>query len=481
MTDKVAIAESLINEEIIHVVNNQIVAYNFKGLYVPENDNYLYGIVKTRIPSFKIKSSEIKEIILLWKNDLRVRRSYEEMTLPEHLINFRNGVLDLKTGYLHPHSVHMKSMMQVNVDYVPGATCPNFKNLVNSAIEEPLDRLRLQETFCAALTKTRLDQIVILYGKSRSGKSVIAKVLEKMLGQNNVSNIPMDEISEKFNAENIMHKLANIAHDMPNVVIKKASVIKALTGGDTIHSNVKYGKNVSFDNYATIIGVSNYLLTFSEESDAIKERLQYIVFKNKVPKSKRNVHLANKLLKEVSGILNWALEALPRLRVNNYTLTVNNHDISNLVEVADHHEVIHELMNSKLELNPNNKILTSDLHKIVIDECNISGGKQLTPQKIKKYLLAHYSTLKVGTPTKDRRNYYLGVGVRNIVDDFYFYDEHPHIEYDEEEIIFDDEPMENIDHAEFEREKDAYCNEFGNFSEPYVFICEENNVVELIE
>ncbi len=58
----------------------------------------------------------------------------------------------------------------------------------------------------------------------------------------------------------------------------------------------------------------NAMPNFADDSGALAERLMFIDFERAVPPEKRDPMLLQKLVAEVSGITNWAIDGLARLR-----------------------------------------------------------------------------------------------------------------------------------------------------------------------
>ena len=82
------------------------------------------------------------------------------------LYNVRNGVLDLRTGQLHPHTAEMYITKYADVEYDPKATCPKWEEFVHTICcgDEDLAAF-LQRTFGLALTADQSAQhLWIHYG-----------------------------------------------------------------------------------------------------------------------------------------------------------------------------------------------------------------------------------------------------------------------------------------------------------------------------
>ena len=80
---------------------------------------------------------------------------------------------------------------------------------------------------------TKAQKSFMLVGLANTGKSTILScVQELLLGAENVSNIPLQMLSERFQPAELFGKLANIYADLPSKSIDDAGMFKAVTGED---------------------------------------------------------------------------------------------------------------------------------------------------------------------------------------------------------------------------------------------------------
>lgn len=72
------------------------------------------------------------------------------------------------------------------------------------------------------------EKAFILYGPGRSGKSTFLKVIEQILGKSQISNVALQDLSQRFKASLLHGKLANIYADLPNKSIQDTGVLRRL-------------------------------------------------------------------------------------------------------------------------------------------------------------------------------------------------------------------------------------------------------------
>jgi putative DNA primase/helicase len=92
--------------------------------------------------------------------------------------------------------------------------------------------------------------------------------------------------------------------------------IKRVVSGETLKARPIYGKPFEFKSTAKVWWAMNDKPIIKSTSSSMWRRLKLIPFNRKFEEHEKDVRLREKLLAELPGILNWALEGLQRLRAN---------------------------------------------------------------------------------------------------------------------------------------------------------------------
>jgi putative DNA primase/helicase len=157
-------------------------------------------------------------------------------------------------------------------------------------------------------------------------------VILAFLGEQNVSSVSIQQLAtkDKFVIASLYGKMANIRDDLSKDVIYSGGKIKELTGRFQVEGQKKFGDPFNFTNRAYFIFSCNALPPVQEDDSAYFNCVLIRLFKNKFGGyAKPDRELQDKLTTpdELSGILNWALEGLKRLRDNGWnfgnTITVD--------------------------------------------------------------------------------------------------------------------------------------------------------------
>lgn len=265
--------------------------------------------------------------------------TFKEKPENNRYIIMHNGVYDLKKfKFINGFSENIFSTYALDYDYVEGDACDKFKAFLKDIFNDDKELIRVVQemfgyTFCYGESPS--DCFYFLYSAGRSGKSVLCNILKKLHGENRVSGLSLAGLEERFQLAAIADKVLNISSENTKSKLMESGRLKAITGRDTIVIEEKYKEPKSMQIYTKLIIVSNHYLTINDESNGLWQRIRAIPFPNTyVPKPINGVmrpnvkyqipNLEQMLLKEISGIFNWAMEGLIRLRQNNYVFSESN-------------------------------------------------------------------------------------------------------------------------------------------------------------
>jgi len=236
-------------------------------------------------------------------------------------INLFNGQLSLDeylaglTFPIHGHTPNYFATTCLPFSFNERAQCPRWMQFLDEVAPDPDIQRMLQQMMGLLLVPDRdFQHFWILVGPGANGKSKVCEVLSALLGEGNVSNVSLEQMSEKHTPIAMLGKLANIAYEIETEEVKAGEgIIKAITGGDPITLNEKFRSPFQAVLDARLLFACNELPVFKDRSQAIKRRLIIIPMMVEIPKEKRDLRLFEKLKKELPGILNWALEGLKDL------------------------------------------------------------------------------------------------------------------------------------------------------------------------
>lgn len=221
-------------------------------------------------------SSREEEVMKKLARDTKVP---PERLNPPGYVNFRNGILDLKSGELQAHSPYRLSSAQFNAAYDPEAKTSRIETFLKEILREE-DIPRLCEMLGLAMdTKTDRHKAFLLVGAGNNGKSTLLKVIQELLGSENLSTVGLQTLEEsQWAPARLFGKAANLVSDMDISALKTAATFKSAVAGDRISGERKFKPNFYFEPTATHILSMNELPPNFDRTKGFYRRLEIIDF-----------------------------------------------------------------------------------------------------------------------------------------------------------------------------------------------------------
>ena len=179
------------------------------------------------------RTRDINDITNQWSINKKIRVSPDEVNKDPFILNLKNGLYDVRTKELKKHTPEIITTIQLNANYNPSAKGPVFDKFINEVVPDPNNRLLVQEMLGYSITNfNNAKKVFILEGRGDTGKSTFLNIIEDMLCKENISNVMLQKIGDRFNIAQLYGKVANIFADLPNTPLTENSTFKALTGAD---------------------------------------------------------------------------------------------------------------------------------------------------------------------------------------------------------------------------------------------------------
>jgi putative DNA primase/helicase len=289
------------------------------GFYQPGGDERIAVEVKHLLAESKIsakwsthRSKEVTEYIRV-----DAPRLWEQP--PRDRINVLNGILDIVTGELGDHTPEFLSSVQLPVLYYPEADCPAWDRYISAWFPEDARQLAYEIPGWLATPDTSIQKAILLLGEGANGKSSYLAALGAFIGRENFATLSLQKIeADRFAAARLVGKLANICPDLPSDHLSSTSTFKAITGGDPISAEYKYGSSFDLRPFARLVFSANHPPRSGDASHAFYRRWLVVPFDQSFepgeqrPRDELDSELSDP--RELSGVLNRALEALRGIR-----------------------------------------------------------------------------------------------------------------------------------------------------------------------
>lgn len=251
--------------------------------------------------------------------------SEDKLDAYPNLINLRNGIYNLDTNQLIPHDSTLLLTSQLPFEYDPAAIAPMWTAYVLTTFVDKTGQVPdpelvsfMQEIIGYSLTTDISHQIMFwCIGEGENGKGVLFHVLTQ-LGGTSAIYLDLNILRrEKYQLANLVGKriaLCSEANTRDNLV--EDGPIKALVHGDPYP--VRQIRREPFTLYpqTKFWWSMNRMPVVVDTSHGFWRSMRPIPFNKIFSDSDRIIDLKEKLNKELSGIFNWALIGLYRIRQN---------------------------------------------------------------------------------------------------------------------------------------------------------------------
>ncbi|MBR2133440.1 MAG: toprim domain-containing protein [Eubacterium sp.] len=325
-------------------VNNTAVFYIYKnGVYKAISDSLLKGYIKQYITDYDesiLKMPNVEEAYKNLMTDLEYVKP-DELDSRQNIINFENGLLDLDTMTLLPHTPDILSTIQLPCKWKQDAPEPIvFNRFMNTLTNGDTGAKELLVQFIGITLSNvpgyKFKKALFLFGKGNTGKSQLRTLVERLLGSDNCCAVDLVELEERFGMANIFGKRLIGSNDMTFARVKQISKFKLLTGGDAVEIERK-GKDKFTAVYKGVIWFcTNELPRFGgDRGDWVYERIMPVECRNVIAPENQDKYICEKMFAEREGIVKMAVEALRRAIDNGYTYNIPSSSLALLDEYKE--------------------------------------------------------------------------------------------------------------------------------------------------
>lgn len=308
-----AICDYFVNKGDIFVLGGECYQYR-DGVYVEASSHVRNTIKDMIVVDTLITQNRIMECFRLICDDVRLQRTTAELNHDKNLINFQNGVWDIERGELLPHDSKYLQTLQIPHpvgEYKPFTETRLYDFFKKTNLpKEDIKMLLKYMAYCLTLDYG-LKTFMILCGQSNTGKSVLIRFFENLVGKQNVSSLSMHELNMRFYPSQLYNRLLNSCADNSSLPLSSIENLKKITGGDQIMHEKKGKEPFFFVPFCKLIFSFNQLpLQLEEKSNAFYKRMR-ILFMN--TELFLNNDYVNDLCSEegVSEIIPYLLHLLP--------------------------------------------------------------------------------------------------------------------------------------------------------------------------
>ena len=299
------------------------------GCYRSYADEMIKGLIKKYITDYDeslLHMRDVNEVFQQLITDLNFVIS-DDVNIDENLINFSNGLLNVETMELLPHSPGVLSTIQLPCEWtgVPADTpvFDKFLHTLTSGNKEIQELLMQFIGVCISNVKGwRMKKALFMVGAGDTGKSQLKSLTELLLGKGNYVAMDLGEIEARFGTSNIYGKRLAGSSDMSFLTVDELKTFKKCTGGDSIFAEYKGKNGFEFVFGGLFWFCMNRTPRFGgDDGEWVYNRIIQVECNNVIPLEKQDKKLLDKMYAERKGIIYNAVMALKCVIANGYVFS----------------------------------------------------------------------------------------------------------------------------------------------------------------
>jgi putative DNA primase/helicase len=268
----------------------------------------------------------IDAMVKLARSDPRIVERPAHLDRQDELLGVANGVIDLRNGTLRSARPEDLITRHSPVSFDAKAECPTWWRFLNRVMRNTHTYSRdkrkrrqlvayLQRVVGYALSGRTDEQVLFfLFGFGANGKTTFLKVMEDLFGSELSCQLPYDALVARKQPRSASNDIARLdgmravfTSEVEDGTFLAESLVKQLTGSDTITARFLYGEFFDFEPRFKLFIAGNHKPVIRGDDLGIWRRLQLVPFEVTIPEAERDTRLLEKLRLELPGILNWAL------------------------------------------------------------------------------------------------------------------------------------------------------------------------------
>ena len=229
------------------------------------------------------------------------------------LLNTPDGIVDLHTGDLRPHSAadYMTKITAVG----PGGACPRFEQFMTEIMDGDAEMVSfIQRLLGYCLTGDISEEVLFFFhGAGQNGKGVLTSTVEWLMAD--YCKSAGDEVFTQTRNDRHTTEIARLNGARMVLVTEveegrrwAEAKLKKMTGGDTVTARFMRQDDFEFKPQFKPVISGNHRPRIQDVDVAMRRRMNLVPFAVTIPKEKRDSGLKAKLKEEGPGILQWLID-----------------------------------------------------------------------------------------------------------------------------------------------------------------------------
>ena len=404
------------------LTDNKVIKYKYnKGVYNLISDTKFKSFITKFIPNRILKSCLIEETFKLLITKEEHYTQFDELNNNYNLINFIDGLYNVMTDELLPHTPKYKSTIQYDFKYPLNIKKPEY-SYFDDFMDCFTNHDKENRKFLLQYGGNTISSFPGHWGKSalfflsegNTGKTLFININIALLGEQNCATVDLSDLEKPFHTIKLLGKRLASFNDMSGIKMKNLSRFKMLTGGDNITDSYKGKDLVDFKYNGTLMFAGNLMPNWGgDKGNHVFERMIFIEPKNVIPEEKRDKKLLEKILKEIEYIMSLYIQGLKEYIANGFKYDIPKSSLELRKQVMANNDSILTFINECTEIvirEPERTDLTTgEFYKLYVKWCKYNNNNYCETNKVfVQTILKH---LGIDRPKKcfNGNTYYPGI------------------------------------------------------------------------
>ncbi|MES5415216.1 phage/plasmid primase, P4 family [Enterococcus mundtii] len=372
------LAQEVLSEIPIFYDGSEFLRYDpSSGIWCGGVDEFLRSYITNKKLIKESKIRYITEAIASVKNLSYTENEFHEMDLNKLVL--ANGVYDIRKNSFSPgFDKKLYARVSHPVIYDSSADCPVFDGFLKRIVGEENADFVYEWFGYNFYREYNLQKMLFIHGKAGTGKSTLVNILKDMIGRDNYSAVTLKNLmNERFAPAGLYRKTANFDTDAKPEYLADGSLLKQLTGEDTIYADRKNLDPIYFYNYAKLTFAMNELPAMRDFSGGLKRRLIILNIDEVLTREVKGQFPLDVMKHETAGIFNKAMKGLRRA-FNQNGFSVSNGMQANVEKWVQGNDVLSLFIEDECELGDDKKTPAAEAYSDYVSYCKGSGYKPMT-------------------------------------------------------------------------------------------------------
>lgn len=292
-------AKDVIEHWNCKIFNGNLIFFDENLEHYSNNENTIFCYIQEKYAYQNITKGRMNEVVEQMNIQLNHYEKYKCERNPEYIVcrnklvsMWRNDIKDMTrtivTDIFYPYEIMTEEELK------------NYNGIGKKFLEDiSCNDLEMEKVICECLgcmlaPENRFGKIFVWYGNGNNGKSVLIKVMEKIMG-NFLTGANILKINDKYALSRAYKGIANVTDDVGVTILRETGILKSIIDGSEIEIERKYYDPISWKPISQFVMCCNELPKIQDNSKGMLRRLAFIPFELQLKENEIDRDLVNKL------------------------------------------------------------------------------------------------------------------------------------------------------------------------------------------